>query len=82
MGLQPLSGVTPLFSMRKVSLVQSQSIRSVDADTVKAAARSTTYNACTCASTWVENTSAVTTGQEVSRCHTRGESEEFIACRR
>ena len=30
--LQPHSGVTPLFSMRTVSLASSQSCRSVDAD--------------------------------------------------
>ena len=85
-GLQPYSGVTLLFSTRTVLLASLQSCRSVDADTVKAAARlildSSSTNACTCASTWVENTSATATGQEVSRCHTRGESEEFIACRR
>ena len=32
-GLQPQSGVTPLFSMKMVSLVSSQSSRSIDADT-------------------------------------------------
>ena len=31
-GLQPYSGVNPLFSMRAVSLLSSQRCRSVDAD--------------------------------------------------
>ena len=34
-------------------------------------------NDCTCTSTWIKNLSCNADHQEVRRCHTRGESEEF-----
>ena len=37
-------------------------------------------SACTCTSTWIEMAQLPCFRQEVSRCHTRGESEESISC--